>query len=164
MAMEHGGDLYDLSNMTDEELRALVVQQLREYPNVDADWIEVLVNGGVVTLTGRVGTDQELQVAEAVVADVIGVANYSNELVVDELHRQESAEAIDDWLVEEDESDDQLGGSPETQQSDTADHLVEDLEAEAFGTHDMGEAIQDGIPYIPPDRPIGDGYTSRENH
>ena len=164
MAMEHGGDLYDLSSMTDEEIRELVVQQLREYPNVDADWIEVLVSGGVVTLTGRVGTDQELQVAEAVLADVIGVANYSNELVVDELHRQESPEAIDDWLVEEDASDDQLGGSPESQQSDTADHLVEDLEAEAFGTHDMGEAIQDGIPYIPPDRPIGDGYTSRENH
>jgi BON domain len=164
MAMDHGGDLYDLSHMTDEEIRELVTEQLREYPNVDADWIEVLVKDGVVTLTGRVGTDQEIQVAEAIVADVIGVATYSNELVVDELHRQESAEAIDDYLVEEEASDDQLGGGPETQQSDTADHLVEDLEAEAFGTHDMGEAIQDGIPYIPPDRPIGDGYTSREDH
>ena len=164
MAMEHGGDLYDLGSMTDDEIRDLVVQQLREYPNVDADWIEVLVSGGVVTLTGRVGTDQELQVAEAVLADVIGVATYSNELMVDELHRQESAEAIDDWLVEEDASEDQLGGSPESQQSDTAEHLVEDLEAETFGTHDMQESIQDGIPYIPPDRPIGDGYTSREDH
>ena len=164
MATDHGGDLYDLSHMTDEEIRELVVQQLREYPNVDAEWIDVQVKDGAVTLTGRVGTDAELQVAEAILADVIGVATYSNELMVDELHRGESPEAIDDWLALEEESDDQLGGGPETQQSDTADHLVEDLEAEAFGTHDMGEAIQDGIPYIPPDRPIGDGYTSRENH
>ena len=164
MSTEHGGDLYDLSHMTDEEIRALVVQHLQEYPNVDADWIEVGVKGGAVTLTGRVGTDAELQVAEAVLSDVIGIATYSNELVVDELHRGESPEAIDDYLALEEESDDQLGGDRETQQSDTADHLVEDLEAETFGTHDMGEAIQDGIPYVPPDRPIGDGYTSRENH
>ena len=164
MATDHGGDLFDLSHMTDEEIRELVVQQLREYPHIDADWIEVHVKDGVVTLAGRVGTDQEVQVAEAVLADVIGVTTYSNELVVDELHRQEAPEAIDDYLVEETESDDQLGGGSEPQQSDTAEHLVEDLEAEAFGTRDMGEAIQDGIPYSPPDRPIGDGYTSRENH
>jgi hypothetical protein len=163
MAGEHGGDLFDLGNMSDEEIRELVVEQLREYPNIDADWIDVQVKDGLVTLSGRVGTDAELQVAEAVVHDVIGIESYSNELMVDELHRAEGAEAIDDWLVEEDEADDQLG-TPDSQQSDTADHLVEDLEAETFGTHDMGEAIQDGIPYIPPDRPIGDGYASTEDH
>jgi hypothetical protein len=163
MAREHGGDLFDLSHMNDDEIRELVVQQLREYPNVDADWIDVAVKDGFVTLSGRVGTDAELQVAEAVLHDVIGVETFSNELVVDELHRGESPEAMDDWLAAEEESDDQLGGG-ENQQSDTAEHLVEDLEAEAFGTHDVGEAIQDGIPYVPPDRPIGDGYTSRENH
>mgnify|MGYP006146229811 CR=1 FL=1 len=48
MATEHGGDLYDLSHMTDEEIRELVVQQLREYPNVDAEWIDVQVKDGVI--------------------------------------------------------------------------------------------------------------------
>ena len=163
MAREHGGDLFDLGHMTDEEIRELVVQQLREYPNIDADWIDVAVKDGFVTLAGRVGTDEELQVAEAVLHDVIGVQTFSNELLVDELHRGESPEAIDDWLAEEEATGDQLGGG-QNQQSDTAEHLVEDLEAETFGTHDMGEAIQDGIPYVPPDRPVGDGYTSRENH
>lgn len=163
MAREHGGDLYDLSNMSDDEIRELVVQQLHEYPNIDADWIDVQVKNGLVTLSGRVGTDAELQVAEAVVHDVIGIESYSNELMVDELHRGEGAEAIDDWLAEENEMEDQLGDAA-SQQSDTADHLVEDLEAETFGTHDVGEAIQDGMPYIPPDRPIGDGYASTEDH
>ncbi|MBW3627838.1 MAG: BON domain-containing protein [Gemmatimonadetes bacterium] len=164
MAREHGGDLFDLSHMTDEDIRELVVQQLREYPNVDADWIDVQVKDGFVTLSGRVGTDSEVQVAEAILHDVIGVETFANELVVDELHRMESPEAIDDWLAEEEEMNDQLSGGAEPQQSDTAQHLVEDLESAAFGTHDIGEAIQDGIPYVPPDRPIGDGYTSRENH
>jgi hypothetical protein len=164
MASEHGGDLFDLSVMSDDDIRELVVQQLREYPNVDADWIDVQVKDGFVTLSGRVGTDNEIQVAEAVLHDVIGIETFSNELVVDELHRAESAEAIDDWLAEEEESNDQLSGGAESQQSDTAEHLVEDLESASFGTHDVGEAIQDGVPYVPPDRPVGDGYTSRENH
>ena len=163
MAGQRGGDLYDLNNMTDDEIRDLVVQELREYPNVDSDWIDVQVKGGFVTLSGRVGTANEVQVAEEVVHDVIGIDSFSNELVVDETHRSEMPEAVDDWAAMEAEIDDQLG-EPDPNQSDTAEHLAEDLEAETFGTHDMGEAIQDGIPYIPPDRPVGDGYNSQENH
>jgi hypothetical protein len=163
MAREHGGDLYDLPNMTDDEIRQLVVQQLREYTNLDADWIEVDVRDGFVTLSGRVGTDAEIQVAEAVIHDVIGIQEYANELVLDSIHRGENPVAADEFLVEEEELDEQRG-EPNPQQSDTAGHLTEDLDAESFGTHDPGQAIQDGIPYVPPDRPVSDGYGSRENH
>lgn len=163
MAREFGGDLYDLANMTDEEIRQLVVQQLHEYPNLDADWIDVQVSEGFVTLSGRVGTDSEYEVAEEVVHDVIGIEAYLNELVVDETHRVQTPEAADEDVAMEEEMEDQLGGA-NLNQSDTAEHLVENLESEAFGTHDMGDAIQDGIPYVPPDRPLGDGYSSRENH
>ena len=163
MASDRAGDLFDLTGMSDDEIRDLVVQQLREYPNIDADWIEVQVKDGFVTLNGRVGTDDEVQIAEAVLDDVIGIETYANALVVDETHRFEAPEAVDDLLALEEESDTHLG-RPNDNQSDTAGHLVEDLESETFGTHDMGEAIQDGIPYIPPDRPVGDGYDSKENH
>jgi hypothetical protein len=163
MARQHGGDLYDFGHMSDDEIRELVVQQLREYPNIDADWMDVQVRDGFVTLGGRVGTDAEVQIAEAVIHDVLGIQDYSNELVVDELHRGEGPEAADEWAAMEEELDGQLG-DPAPQQSDTAAHLVEDLDSETFGTHDMGEAIQDGTAYIPPDRPVGDGYGSRENH
>lgn len=154
---------YDLSDMSDEELRALVVQELHEYPNIDADWIEVDVRDGVVTLSGAVGTDAEKQVAEKVVADVIGVERYVNELVVSELHRQELPEAADEAITADREADEQLGGGTD-QQSDTAAHLVDDLETQTFGTHDMQEAIQEGATYIPPDRPIPEGYGSEEEH
>lgn len=162
MASDRAGDLFDLSGMSDDEIRDLVVQKLQEYPNLDADWIEVQVKDGFVTLSGRVGTDSEIQVAEAVLDDVMGIDTYSNTLVVDETHRGEAPEAIDEWLAMEEDSDELLGGS-DRNQSDTASHLVEDLESETFGTHDVGEAVQDGIPYVPPDRPVG-GYDSRENH
>lgn len=163
MAREHGGDLYDFDQMTDDEIRQVVVEHLAEYPNLDAGWIDVQVKDGLVTLSGRVGTDSEVRVAEAVLDDVLGIDSYSNELVVDELHRHELPEAVDEALAEEGAVDGQLGDISE-QQSDTADHLSGDLEAETYGTHDMGTAIRDGAPYVPPDRPLADGYGSGEDH
>ncbi len=163
MAREYGGDIFDLENLNDDELRTLVIEQLKEYPNLDADWIDVEVKAGLVTLSGRVGTDAEVQVAESVLDDVIGLENYENQLVVDELHRGDNPEAADEAIVADDEVDEQ-SGEPDPQQSDTAEHLSEDLETETYGTHDPQEAIRDGAAYIPPDRPVSDGYDSRENH
>lgn len=163
MAMQHGGDLYDFEQMTDSEIRDVVVEHLRDQPELDAEWIEVDVRNGSVTLSGRVGTDGEMNVAEAVLDDLLGIEDYSNDLVIDELHRGEAPEGADDAAVKESELEPQIGRGSE-QQSDTADHLQEDLEEQAYGTHDVGAAIRDGTPYEPPDRTTGDGYDSRENH
>lgn len=163
MARQYGGDVFDFSTMTDDEIYDVVTEHLREYPNLDAGWIEVSVKGGFVTLSGRVGTDGEQQVAESVIADVLGIQRYSNELVVDEIHRGTEPEAADEEAARDLEVDEQLG-EDERNQSDTAGHLVEDLETDTYGTHDLGTSIEDGTPYIPPDRPIPDGYDSRENH
>ena len=163
MARQHGGDVFDFANMDDDEIRSVVVEHLREYPNLNAADIDVRVRGGHVTLSGRVGTDAEVQVAEAILDDVLGLDDYTSDLVVDETVRYQLPEAADDAEVESEELDDQLGHANE-QQSDTAEHLEEDLESQTYGTHDMGEAIRDGAPYIPPDRPVSDGYDSRENH
>ena len=164
MARQHGGDLYDLDHMTDDELRSLILQQFNDYGKLDAGWIEVDVRDGFVTLTGRVGTDGEVQIAEEIIHDVIGIQNYSNELLVDQLHRRDLSEAVDEAVMEEMETDEIHPGSAEQHHSDTAAHLADDLEAETFGTHDEGKAIQGGATYVPPDRPVGDGYGNRENH
>ncbi len=157
------GGIFHLEDMSDDELRQLIVQQLREYPNVDAGWIDVSVKDGFVTLSGRVGTDMEVQVAEQVIQEVLGIQNYSNELMVDELHRGELPEAVDEAATIEGEMDDHLGGDT-NQQSDTAAHLAEDLEDETFGTRDPTRAAEGTTVYIPPDRPTGDGYGSGEQH
>lgn len=163
MATQHGGDLFDFSDMTDDEIRGVVVEHLREYPNLVADALEVTVRNGHVTLGGRVGTDAEVQVAEAVLDDVLGIESYTNDLVVDESRRYELPNAADDAAAAAGELDDQLG-TMDDQQSDTAEHLHEDIESQTYGTHDVGTAVRDGATYSPPDRPVSDGYDSRENH
>jgi hypothetical protein len=163
MARQFGGDLYDFENMSDDEIRDVVLEHLREYPNLDADDIEVAVKDGTVTLSGRVGTDAEVQVAGAVLDDVLGLDDFSNDLVVDELRRGEAPAAADDAIAADEEVDEVRGGS-DPQQSDTAEHLVENLEEESFGTHDPSRATRDATTYIPPERPVSDGYGSREEH
>ena len=163
MAQDFDELFFDFENMSDDEIYDVVVQHLQEYPNVDAGWIEVRVQEGHVNLSGRVGTDSEKQVAEKVVAEVLGIRDYSNELVVSELVRGQLPEAADLAAAIDQDVDEQTG-EPDMSQSDTAEHLVQDLTTQTYGTHDMQEAIEEGAPYVPPDRPIADGYGSEEQH
>lgn len=156
----------DFSTMSDDEVYDLVLQHLGEYPELDVGWITVAVRDGHVKLSGRVSSDGEVQIAEKAVVEVLGIGEerFTNELVVDELHRGEMPEAADDAVVADEEVDDQLGEEGGSQQSDTAEHLTEDLEALTYGTHDARGAVEDGASYEPPDRPVPDGYGNRENH
>lgn len=157
-------DPFDLTDMTDDEIYDVVVQHLGEYPELDMGWITVTVQNGRVTLSGRVSSDGEISIASQALLDVVGVAELNNELMVDELHRGEAPEAADEAFVRDQEVADQMGDPNLQYQSDTAGHLMQDLEEETYGTHDMGKAIEDGTPYEPPYRPVADGYGSRENH
>lgn len=162
MAGRYTGDIFDFSGMTDDELYDVVVQELREHPEVDSEWVEVRVKDGHVTLSGRVGSDSEVSVAEQVMTEILGL-EFTNELMVDELHRGEMPEAADDAVMADLDVDAQYGEGNENQ-SDTAAHLVEDLEAQTYGTHSLSDAVNDGAAYNPPDRPMGEGYGSRESH
>src|SRR5690606_19217711 len=62
MANDFDGDVYDFPNMTDDEIRDVVLEHLRNYSSINADEIDVVVRNGAVTLTGRVGTDTEVEV------------------------------------------------------------------------------------------------------
>ena len=163
MAGRYRGDIFDFSGMTDDELYDVVVQELREHPEIDSEWVEVRVRDGHVTLAGRVGSDSEVSVAEQVIVEILGLQEFTNELVVDELHRGEMPEAADDAVMQDLEVDAQYGETNENQ-SDTAAHLVEDLDAQTYGTHSVTDAVNDGAAYSPPDRPGGEGYGSRESH
>ncbi len=163
MAQDFDELFFDFENMTDDEVYDVVLQQLNEYPNIDPGWIDVAVKDGFVTVSGRVGTDSEKQVVEKIIVETMGISRFSNELVVDELVRGDVPEAADDAAAYEAELDDQLGGGTGSQ-SDTAAHLMENLDAEMYGTHDMQAAIEDGNAYEPPDRPMADGYGSEEAH
>lgn len=156
-------DLYDIENLNDDELKDLVLQQLREHPEIDVDLIEVNVRDGAVVVAGRVGTEQEIQQVEQILTDVLGVADFSNELVLDELRRGERSEAADEAWAEDYVGTAQMQGQT-TSTSDEAAHLMEDLESEQFGTTIPQQATERGTAYEPPDTPVQQGSRSREQH
>ena len=147
---------YDLENLDDGELKELVRSHLSENRSIDADDITVTVFEGKVHLAGRVGTEQEVQVAAHIITDVLGIETFVNELVVDSLRRAESPEAIDDHLADEKAHEGLLLGDRAVPLSDESEHLA-DRASRQFGTTDVGNAIEEGTPWIPPESPTPEG-------
>jgi hypothetical protein len=154
-----GDDMYDLGNMSDDELADMVREELDERPELDPSGLEIHVADGQVSITGRVGTEAEYQLIEQVLTDVIGIEDLNNDVVV----RPDQDDAADVANAE-------LYGSPRGQRGganrteDSAAHLLEDTGAEQFGTGDMGEAIERGYSYNPPAGPVQEGTRSKEDH
>ena len=59
-------DTRDIDQLTDGELRAVVRDELEMQMAFDPDDVDVSVNSGVVRLSGRDGTDEELRIVERV--------------------------------------------------------------------------------------------------
>jgi hypothetical protein len=151
-------DIFRLDDLSDDDLRALVREQLTEYESIDADNILVTAANGEVVLAGRVGTEEERRVAERILSDVIGLKRYRNDLVVDEIRRDEEPEAVDDHLAGSRQRHGEPLGRRADNVDDEAEHLDEDLDARMFGTHDVQSAIERGTAWNPPDEPTPEGF------
>jgi hypothetical protein len=170
----------DIENLSDDELCAYVLQELRAQNAFDVDDLTLSVDEGILTLSGRVGTEEELRIIDHVVTDVLGLIDADNQVVVDELRRAESPMAIDDHLVEEGQSEGLLLGdravpfSPEAEhladratRNDPDDQLTDELASEARlddagGTHDLQQAIEGAEPWIPPESPTPEGVSGQD--
>ncbi len=155
-------DIRDIDDLSDNELRALVRDRFEQQLLFDPDDVEVSVKNRVVRLSGRVGTDEELRIAEHVVTDLVGLENVRNDIVVDPIRRAESPEAIDEHLVDEDMREGLLLGDRARSDDPEAEHLHENLRSELFGTTDLQEAIEGAIPWNPPDGPTPEGFSGSE--
>lgn len=149
-------DINNVESMTDDGLRELVHDTFAERGDIDVSGLELDVSGGRVRVAGRVGTEGEVRIIDHVLSDVIGVREVNNEIVVDDLVRQEQPEAADDanagvYATE----GGARGGADRTE--DSAEHLLNDTTAEHHGTRDPGEAIERGHSYNPPDGPVQEG-------
>ena len=144
-------DIHDIDDLSDDELGALVREHLRGNNAVD------VADDGGVYLSGRVGTEGEMRIAEHVVTDVLGLANVRNELVVDPMRRAQSPDDPEEHEAELDANEGLLlGDSPE--QRDDYDALDRDDEsAQVFGTTDVQQSISSGAAYIPPTSPTPEG-------
>jgi BON domain-containing protein len=154
----------NIDDLSDDELRRLVRERLREHRGLDLADITVHVRDGEVHLSGRVGTDGERRVAERVVTDSLGIAALRNDLVVDSLRRAESPEAADENVADEEERSGVLLGDRPVPFSREAEHLEEDLDSRLFGTSDVGSAIQNGTAWNPPVSPTQEGQEGEEDY
>ena len=156
--------MYDVDSMDDGELKALIEQELAEHPDLGNDDVAIEVSSGRVRIEGRVGSEVEYQAIEHVITDLVGIKEVTNDLVVDALHRDEQPEAADDAAGARAARGDAGSDGAGDRTSDEAQHLLQDTAGEQFGTSDMGEAIEQGYSYHPPDNPVQEGTWSRENH
>jgi hypothetical protein len=147
----------ELKNLTDDELLRHVKAELRSQNSFDADDIDVAVSNGAVTVSGRVGTEEEVRIVDHVLTDVIGLSDVTNNLVVDELRRAVSPEAIDEHLADEEAHGGLLLGDMPLPFSPEAEHLSDMGSEDSMGTHDVQESIEGAEPWIPPESPTPEG-------
>ncbi len=156
----------DIENLTDAELREYIVTRLREQPLLGGDSIGVFAHGGQVTVTGSVGTEEELRILDHVLTDTLGLTDVTNNVMIGELYRAESPEAIDEHIADEDETSGLLLGDESVPYTDESAHLASDADIDSMdnvgGTHDVSEAIEGAEPWIPPDGPTPEGFGGQE--
>lgn len=147
----------DVAGMNDDELHRLVRDKFDADPAIDPADLIVKVSDGRVTVSGRVGTDVELRIADRILSDSLGLADYDNQLFVDPIRRAESPEAIDEHLANEEQSASRLLGDRAVPLSPEAEHREGHLDAHMYGTTDIQEAIEEGAPWVPPEAPTPEG-------
>jgi hypothetical protein len=78
------------------------------------------------------------------------------------VRRALSPEAADDTLAEEDATEGRLLGDRPVSISPETEVHEEDVDAELFGTTDVGHAIEEGTAWIPPEAPTPEGYPGED--
>lgn len=155
-------DIHNLDQLDDREIRDLVREQLAAHSGLDIDDITVHVENGVVALAGRVGTESERRIAEHVLTDVLGVQQFTNELVIDPIRRAESPLDIDEHLAEEEREAGLLLGDRPVPLSPEAEHLADAPESELAGTTDVQNAIESAAGWNPPESPTPEGLSGTD--
>ena len=157
-------DFSSIEDLDDDELRQLIRSRLAEHPELDLDLIDVVVDQGAVRLEGRIGTEQELRMAEHVLTDQVGVVDFDNALVVDAIRRMETPLDVEAHLQVERENAGSIFGEMPPQDSDEVAEARghENLDQRMFGTTNMQDAIAHGVPYEPPESPTSEGLSGTD--
>lgn len=155
-------NIHDIDELDDRELRDLVREQLAEHTALDVNDITVTASGGSVVLAGRVGTEGEKRVAEHVLTDVLGIVDFTNDLVIDPIRRAESSVDIDEHLADEERRAGTLLGDVAMPLSDEAGHLADSAQEDLAGTTDYQQVMEDGMTWNPPDSPTPEGISGSD--
>jgi hypothetical protein len=119
----------NIEGLTKEEIKDLVIDELKSSA-VDVEGIEIeVLDGPRIILKGTVDSIGEHYLVKETITDIVGIEDVSDELVI--------MNAPDDGSLDDMFED---GG-------------LLNRDKEEIGTEDPFEAMEDGIPYIPPTSP-----------
>jgi len=155
-------DLQNLDQLDDREIRDLVRERLAGHNGLDIDDIVVTVQNGAIALSGRVGTESERRIADHILTDVLGVEEFTNDIVIDPIRRAESPVDIDDHLNEEDRASGLLLGDRPVPLNPEAEHLADDADGDLDGTTDVQDAIEGAKSWNPPESPTPEGLSGTD--
>ena len=155
-------NIHDIEELDDTELRDLVREQLAAHAALDIDDITVTVAAGTVRMAGRVGTEGERRVAEHVLTDVLGITEFSNDLVIDSIRRAESPLDIDEQLADEERRAGTLLGDVEVPMTDESSHLADRTHDDLDGTSNYQQVMDEGLSWNPPDSPTPEGMAGSD--
>lgn len=128
------GAMGDIEGLSKEEIKSLILDEMRDL-GINTETVEVeVVDGPKVILKGKVDSTSEKGMIKQTIMDVVGIDDISDELVV----------------IEDTEEDFEEDFSKEEDEESVEEPLEED---EDIGTEDASQALEDGIPYIPPTSP-----------
>lgn len=157
----------EIQNLSDDELLQLVTEQLRDQPMLHGYSLGVGVHSGKVIVTGTVGTEEEFRILDHFLTDVVGLSEMENNVVIDHLYRAESPEAIDEHIADQEAHEGLLVADKAMPFTDESEHLADMPDIDSLedpgGTHEIGRAIEEGEPWIPPEGPTPEGLSGLEN-
>jgi DnaK suppressor protein len=122
----------DFADLTDLEAEAALREQIRADSRIDAEELRIVCRHGVVYLDGALPSEVEHQMVLKSVQDVAGFQE-----VVDHVRVEALA-----W-----EREDRTRRGARTRRASAG---------ESVGTEDVVEAVEEGVDFIPPDRPPSD--------
>jgi hypothetical protein len=129
----------NLGEMSGDQLKELVREELEDL-GVEINLIEIEAeDDSRVVVRGRADTRRNRELIVQIVAETLGVDEIVNGLVVG------SGGDDDDDPLEDDDDD----------------YEIKDEDDDTVGTEDMSRSMEDGIPYIPPSRPVFGGQEGR---
>jgi hypothetical protein len=155
-------DINDIEQLDDRELRGVIREHLAAHNGLDINDLTVDVKDGAITLGGRVGTEGERRIADHILTDVLGINDFTNEVVIDPIRRAESPMDIDEHLAEEDRDEGLLLGDRAVPLSPEAEHLADLQDADIEGTTDVQESIERAAGWIPPESPTPEGLSGTD--
>ncbi|MBF0107111.1 MAG: BON domain-containing protein [Deltaproteobacteria bacterium] len=101
----------DISEMKDEEILEAILEGFEEDARLNMNYIDVEVFDGSITISGRVSSEEELQVLDEVMTETLHVGEYNNKVWVDEALSYEDPDDtspdLKEITMDDDDIDDQ---------------------------------------------------------